>query len=89
MYRAYCLASSTLENEVSAFVWIRLIISDRWTKAKRGRVPNIAYFGFQKNYEEPSLEEGFSEIVDVRWYFEGSEEERRRWNMLHQSINGK
>jgi len=58
-------------------------------KAKRDKVPNIAYFGFQKNYEEPSPEEGFSEIIDVRWYFEGSEEERKRWNMLHQSINGK
>lgn len=89
MYRTYCLASSTLENEVSAIVWIHLIVSDWGTKAKREKVPNIAYFGFQKNYEEPSLEEGFSEIVDVRWYFEGSEEERKRWNMLHQSINGK
>ena len=58
-------------------------------KAKRDQVPNIAYFGFQKNYEEPSPEEGFSEIIDVRWYFEGSEEERKRWNMLHQSISGK
>lgn len=58
-------------------------------KAKRDRVPSIAYFGFQKNYEEPSLEEGFSEIVDVRWHFEGGEEERRRWSTLHQSINGK
>jgi len=72
MYRAYCLAPSTLENE-----------------AKRDKVPSIAYFGFQKNYEEPSVEEGFSEIVDVRWCFEGGEEERRRWSVLHQSISGK
>jgi len=72
MYRAHCLASSTLENEV-----------------KRDKVPSIAYFGFHKNYEEPSLSEGFSEIVDVRWYFEGSEDERKRWSMLHQSIHGK
>lgn len=52
-------------------------------------MPSIAFFGFQKNYEEPSMEEGFTEIVDVRWHFEGSEEERKRWGMLHQSINGK
>jgi len=52
-------------------------------------VPNIAYFKFRKDYEEPSLAEGFSEIVDVRWHFEGSEGERKNWNMLHQSINGK
>lgn len=58
-------------------------------EGKRDKVPNIAYFSFQKNYEEPSLAEGFSEIVDVRWYFEGSDEERRRWSLLHQSINGK
>jgi len=58
-------------------------------EVKRDRVPSIAYFGFQKNYEEPSLEEGFSEIVDVRWHFDGSEEERKRWGLLHQSINGK
>ena len=52
-------------------------------------MPGVAYFGFQKNYEAPSLEEGFSEIVDVRWCFEGTEEERKGWSMLHQSINGK
>jgi len=67
----------------------RLRFTHRRIKAKRDKVPNIAYFGFQKNYEEPSLEEGFSEIIDVRWYFEGSEEERRKWGVLHQSINGK
>lgn len=27
MYRAYCLASSTTKNEVSAIVWVRLIVS--------------------------------------------------------------
>lgn len=52
-------------------------------------MPSIAYYGFQKNYEEPALAEGFSEIVEVRWCFEGSEEERSRWSVLHQSINGK
>jgi len=72
MYRAYCLAPSTLENE-----------------AKRDKVLSIAYFGFHRNYEEPSLVEGFTEIVDVRWCFDGSEEERRRWSVLHQSIHGK
>jgi len=89
MYRTHCLASSTLENEVSTIAWVRSRCTNCQTKAKRNKVPNIAYFGFQKNYEEPSLEEGFSEIVNVRWYFEGSEEERERWSMLHQSINGK
>ncbi|KAF9791239.1 polynucleotide kinase 3 phosphatase-domain-containing protein [Thelephora terrestris] len=58
-------------------------------EVKRNKVPNITYFGFQKNYEEPALAEGFSEIVEVRWCFEGSEEERSRWSVLHQSINGK
>lgn len=27
LYRTYCLASSTLENEVSTIVWVRQVVS--------------------------------------------------------------
>jgi bifunctional polynucleotide phosphatase/kinase len=29
----------------------------------------------------PTLEEGFSEVKTINWIFEGSDEDRRRFNM--------
>ena len=43
---------------------------------------------FADAYEAVSLKEGFSEVRDVPWTFEGSEEERRHWSMWLQ-IDGK
>ena len=48
---------------------------------KRELVPYSAFLSFQKDYEEPTTEEGFSEIKIVNWVFDGTEEERERWNM--------
>ncbi len=48
----------------------------------------MAFTGFENAYEAPSMNEGFSEVRDVPWRFEGSEEERRHWSMWLQ-IDGK
>ncbi|OBZ75300.1 Bifunctional polynucleotide phosphatase/kinase [Grifola frondosa] len=55
---------------------------------KRELIPYSAFTSFRLNFEEPKIEEGFSEVKRVNWVFEGGEEERRRWSMWLQ-INGK
>jgi len=54
----------------------------------RTLVPYTAIMGFADAYEAPSVKEGFAEVRDVPWVFEGSEEERRHWSMWLQ-IDGK
>ncbi|PIL23691.1 hypothetical protein GSI_13440 [Ganoderma sinense ZZ0214-1] len=58
------------------------------TEPKRGLLPYSAFTSFRENFEEPSVDEGFSEVRKVNWVFEGDEEARRRWNMWLQ-IDGK
>jgi len=48
----------------------------------------MAFSGFRQNYEEPQMSEGFSEIKEINWIFEGNEEERTHWSMWLQ-IDGK
>lgn len=55
---------------------------------KRDLIPYTAFTSFKASYQEPKLEEGFTEIKQVNWTFEGSDEERRRWSMWLQ-IDGK
>ncbi|KAG8897496.1 hypothetical protein FRB99_008114 [Tulasnella sp. 403] len=47
----------------------------------RTLVPYNVYTNFQNALQPPTLEEGFSEVRTVDWVFEGSEEDRRRFNM--------
>ncbi|KAI0260764.1 polynucleotide kinase 3 phosphatase-domain-containing protein, partial [Gloeopeniophorella convolvens] len=54
----------------------------------RALVPYSAFTGFAGAYEAPSSKEGFAEVRDIPWVFEGSEEERRCWSMWLQ-IDGK
>jgi len=54
----------------------------------RTLLPYTAIMGFADAYEAPSVKEGFAEVRDVPWTFEGSEEERRHWSMWLQ-IDGK
>jgi len=54
----------------------------------RALVPYAAITGFADAYEAPSTKEGFAEVRDIPWTFEGSEEERRQWSMWLQ-IDGK
>jgi len=48
----------------------------------------MALTSFADSYEVPSVEEGFGEVREIPWRFEGGEEERRRWSMWLQ-IDGK
>ncbi|CAE6414650.1 unnamed protein product [Rhizoctonia solani] len=43
-------------------------------------VPWIAYTTFRSHFQKPELSEGFDKIDQVGFVFEGSEEERERWN---------
>lgn len=55
---------------------------------KRELLGYMAFTSFRNAYQEPALDEGFSEIKQVNFVFDGSEEERRRWGMWLQ-IEGK
>ena len=55
---------------------------------KRDVLPYMAITSYYAAFEEPTVEEGFSEIRKVNWMFEGTEEERARWGMWLQ-IDGK
>ena len=57
-------------------------------KPARPVLPHVAFTSFEGAYEAPSVNEGFSEMRDVPWRFEGSEEERRHWSMWLQ-VDGK
>jgi hypothetical protein len=37
--------------------------------------------GYTKDYEVPTMSEGFSEIKTINWVFEGDAEAKRRWSM--------
>jgi bifunctional polynucleotide phosphatase/kinase len=50
------------------------------TASPRTLVPWIAYVTFRSKFQEPDETEGFDELVRVGFEFEGSEEERERWN---------
>jgi bifunctional polynucleotide phosphatase/kinase len=46
-------------------------------------LPEIAYAGFKSRFTEPKPEEGFDEIKKINFIFEGSEAERRQWEMWY------
>ncbi|KDQ18126.1 hypothetical protein BOTBODRAFT_104942 [Botryobasidium botryosum FD-172 SS1] len=48
---------------------------------KRSFLGQMIYGSFKSAFEEPQVDEGFSDIKKVNWVFEGSEEDRQRWEM--------
>ncbi|KAI1790709.1 PNK3P-domain-containing protein [Ganoderma leucocontextum] len=58
------------------------------TEPKRDLLPFSAFASFRANFQEPSVDEGFSEVRKVNWVFDGDEEARKRWSMWLQ-IDGK
>jgi bifunctional polynucleotide phosphatase/kinase len=62
--------------------------SPLFLQPKRELVPYTAFISFRNDYQEPTLNEGFSEIKKVHWVFQGTEEENRYWSMWLQ-IDGK
>jgi bifunctional polynucleotide phosphatase/kinase len=47
---------------------------------KRSILPQAVYGSFRSEFEEPTIDEGFSEVRSINWVFEGTEDERKRWN---------
>lgn len=45
----------------------------------RARLPGIAFGEFLKRFKEPTMEEGFSDIVRVDFRFQGDDEAKRIW----------
>ena len=88
LYRAFNLPPSVAEKEVSTNVSRILDIQSAFLQPKRDLVPYNAFVSFRNDYEEPNLNEGFSEIKKVHWVFQGTEEEKRYWSMWLQ-IDGK
>lgn len=46
----------------------------------RTSLPGIAFGDFGRRFKEPSLDEGFSDIIRVEFRFRGGEEEKRLWS---------
>ncbi|CAL5867677.1 uncharacterized protein PFLUO_LOCUS1896 [Penicillium psychrofluorescens] len=45
----------------------------------RTSVPGIAFGSFASRFKEPTLDEGFEDIIPVRFQFQGSEDARKVW----------
>ncbi|RJE26557.1 Polynucleotide [Aspergillus sclerotialis] len=46
----------------------------------RTLVPGIAFEDFARRFREPSLDEGFQDIVRVKFRFQGSEAAKKLWS---------
>jgi len=76
LYRAYNMPPSTTESERMS----QTILVFR-SQAKRDLLPYHAIAAYTKDYEAPTMSEGFSEIKTINWVFEGDAEAKRRWSM--------
>ncbi|WWC92336.1 polynucleotide kinase 3'-phosphatase [Kwoniella dendrophila CBS 6074] len=47
----------------------------------RTLLPMLAFNSYGAAFEKPSIDEGFDEIRGVNFHFEGSDEQRRKWDM--------
>ncbi|KIL68653.1 hypothetical protein M378DRAFT_158497 [Amanita muscaria Koide BX008] len=54
----------------------------------RKLLPYSAFASFLDKYDEPSEDEGYTEIKKINWVFQGTEQERKHWSMWLQ-IDGK
>ncbi|KAJ7582486.1 polynucleotide kinase 3 phosphatase-domain-containing protein [Mycena floridula] len=48
---------------------------------KRDVLPQVAFASFDKEFEEPTLAEGFTEVREINWVFQGTEEQEKYWSM--------
>ncbi|OBT65228.1 hypothetical protein VE03_04578 [Pseudogymnoascus sp. 23342-1-I1] len=54
-------------------------LNEEMNPEKRAILPNIAFTSFNSKYKPPTLEEGFKEIMEVKFQFQGTEEEEKIW----------
>jgi len=45
----------------------------------RTSLPGIAFGDFGRRFQEPTLDEGFEDIIPVKFQFQGTEEARKLW----------
>ena len=59
------------------------LVRQNQTKGKVRRIPDVGYNVYKKNFQAPSKEEGFSEILEIDFVpeFQNSSDERlfRQW----------
>ena len=48
---------------------------------RRVTLPALAYITYRNDFEPPTMEEGFDEIIEVDFKFEGRDEQRKQWSM--------
>ncbi|GAA5912573.1 hypothetical protein JCM6882_004806 [Rhodosporidiobolus microsporus] len=53
--------------------------TDQGNGRKRDVLPMIAFQGFAKNFQQPSMDEGFDEVKQINFKFDGSPEELKKW----------
>ncbi|KFY60799.1 hypothetical protein V496_05247 [Pseudogymnoascus sp. VKM F-4515 (FW-2607)] len=47
---------------------------------KRAILPNIAFTSYNSKYTPPTLDEGFNEIIEVKFRFQGTDDEKKIWS---------
>ncbi|GAA5877857.1 hypothetical protein JCM16303_000262 [Sporobolomyces ruberrimus] len=53
---------------------------DQANGKERAILPDIAFNSFASKFQEPSLKEGFDEIKHISFRFEGTPEQRKKWD---------
>lgn len=48
---------------------------------ERTLLPGSAFWSYKNDFQMPSIDEGFEEIKSVNFVWEGSDEQRRLWDM--------
>lgn len=55
------------------------LTNDKMNPENRTLLPRIAFTSFTSRYEEPTLKEGFQDIVPIDFVFRGNEEQKALW----------
>ncbi|KZF25768.1 putative DNA 3'-phosphatase Tpp1 [Xylona heveae TC161] len=58
---------------------VRSLNGELMNPEKRTLLPKVAFTGFTSRFREPTLEEGFEDIIKVDFQFEGNEQQRAIW----------
>ncbi|EMC97501.1 hypothetical protein BAUCODRAFT_33217 [Baudoinia panamericana UAMH 10762] len=58
---------------------VRALAGDLMNPEKRTMLPKLAFTGYAARYREPKVEEGFDDITENDFKFEGSEAQKAQW----------
>ena len=59
---------------------VRALAGNNFNPEKRVILPHSAFAGFRSRFQEPSITEGFQDIVRLDFQFQGDEQARRVWS---------